>query len=147
KVEKWIRDCERLVELDKRLAAVLQGQAKPAEAAGWLELVQVCKLKRQPRAAVRVYELAFTAHPALAADFPAGRRFDAACAAAVVGCAGLKDAGPPDEKERLHWRRQALTWLRADLALCTKQLKGADVPFRAMVRQRLERWQREPDLE
>jgi serine/threonine protein kinase/tetratricopeptide (TPR) repeat protein len=146
KVEKWIRDCERLVELDKRLAAALQGQAKPAEAAGWLELVQVCKLKRQPRAAVRVYELAFTAHPELAADFRAGRRFDAACAAAVVGCAGLKDAGPPDEKERLHWRRQALTWLRADLALCTKQLKGADVPFRAMVRQRLERWQREPDL-
>jgi serine/threonine protein kinase/Flp pilus assembly protein TadD len=146
KVEKWIRDCERLVELDKRLAAVLQGQAKPTEAAGWLELVQVCKLKRQPRIAVRVYELAFTAHPELAADFRAGRRFDAACAAAIAGCAGLKDAGRPDENERLHWRRQALTWLRADLGLCTKQLKGADVSFRATVRQRLERWQREPDL-
>jgi serine/threonine protein kinase/Tfp pilus assembly protein PilF len=146
KVEQWIRDCERLVELDRRLTAVLQGQAKPTEAAEWLELVKICRWKRQPKAVVRVYELAFAAHPELAADFQAGRRFDAACAAAIVAGGGLKDTVPPDEEERLHWRRQALTWLRADLELCTRQVEGADEPFRAAVQQRLERWLREPDL-
>jgi hypothetical protein len=43
-------------------------------------------------------------------------------------------------------RRQALTWLRADLAVYARWAKGDDPKQKAAVRQRLAHWQQDADL-
>src|SRR5262249_23671964 len=56
---KWVRQCERLVELEGRLPALLAGTATPANAGECLELADLCGVKRLHGAAVRFYEDAF----------------------------------------------------------------------------------------
>jgi hypothetical protein len=52
----------------------------------------------------------------LADDLGSANRYNAACVAAQAGCGQGQDADQLDDRERLRLRRQALTWLRADLA-------------------------------
>jgi serine/threonine-protein kinase len=56
------------------------------------------------------------------------------------------DAGPLSAPERAHLRRQALLWLRADLARWSQQLAQGTPQAQALVRQTLAHWQRDPDL-
>src|SRR5262249_23180250 len=65
---------------------------------------------------------AFAARPALADDLGSRNRYDAACAAARAAADGEAGLG---ETERAGLRRQALDWLRADLALRTKLRKDS----------------------
>jgi tetratricopeptide (TPR) repeat protein len=142
----WVRDCERLVELDGRLVAVLEGKARPASAAERIELARFCPVKRLHRAAARFYEQAFAAEPALASG-PAGvHRYNAACAAAQSGCGQGEDALSPEDPERGRLRSQALDWLRRDLIELSKELKANTPAARHKVSQILEHWQRDPDL-
>src|SRR5262249_54925750 len=97
------------------LAAVLRGQAGPADNRERLAFVEVCRFKDLPAAAARLYEEAFTQEPGLAEDVRAGKRYAAARAAARAGCGRGKDRPPPDGAARARWRRQARDWLRADL--------------------------------
>jgi serine/threonine protein kinase/Flp pilus assembly protein TadD len=76
----------------------------------------------------------------------AAYRHDAACAAARAGCGRGEDAGPLDERQRARWRKQALAWLRADLAACTKLVQNGKPKDRRLVFARLRHWQREQDL-
>src|SRR6185437_8355496 len=87
--KQWVRDCERLVELERRF---LKGDEKPADAAERAEVAWVCHLKRRHAAAARWYEEAFTQRPELARDSRRGYRYNAACAAALAGCGRGKDA-------------------------------------------------------
>ena len=57
-----------------------------------------------------------------------------------------EDGAKLDHLERIRLRRQALDWLRADLALCTKQLKGGAPADRAEAQKGLRHWQKGPDL-
>jgi serine/threonine-protein kinase len=75
-----------------------------------------------------------------------GIRYGAACAAALAGGGRLTDAKPLDDKERARWRKRALDWLRADLALRTKQLASGQPADRAQVRQQMMHWQQDGDL-
>jgi serine/threonine protein kinase/Flp pilus assembly protein TadD len=142
----WVRDCQRLVELDGRLPAVLRGEARPADAAERNEYAQVCYLKMLYVASARFRAEAFTADPRSADDLKAGSRYDAARAAALAGAGQGTDAARLDESERAHWRKQALDWLRADLAAYGKLLEGGGPDDRRFLRQQLRRWQRDPDL-
>jgi hypothetical protein len=72
---------------------------------------------------------------------PKGARYDAACAAALAGCAADK----PDGKERARLRRQALDWLREDLAWWGKAGVGK-ARTNALVQQKMQNWQSDPDL-
>jgi serine/threonine protein kinase/Flp pilus assembly protein TadD len=112
---QWVRQCERLAELDLRLPGFLEGKTAPASPAERIELAGLCSLKRLNRAAVRFYEEAFAAEPKLADDLDGGHRYNAACAAALAGCGQGKDASKLADKERHRLRCQALDWLRADL--------------------------------
>ncbi len=114
---QWVRNCERLVELDGKLPAILNGQKQPTDVGERLALAQLCQLpcKQQHVAATRFYSEAFADKPHLADDLNAQHRYNAACAAALAGCGQGKDADKLDEKERIRWRQQALDWLRADL--------------------------------
>jgi hypothetical protein len=66
-------------------------------------------------------------------------------AASLAGGQG-KDADQLDDKERARLRRQALGWLRADLAAWTQVVDKAPPQARPAVRQALQHWQKDPDL-
>ena len=107
--------CERMLALDARLPALLQGKERPA-AAEQLELAHLCQEYGRPHAAAGLYAAAFAARPALADDLderpPLQRRLRRRPAAADLG----PDGARLGETERASLRRQALDWLRADLA-------------------------------
>jgi serine/threonine-protein kinase len=140
------QQCVRYVTLDARLPAILQGTEKPANAAEQVEFARLCQLKKLHAAAAVFYAAAFAAEPKLAEDVPAGVRYDAACAAVQAGCAPGMDAEQPDGKERARLRRQALDWLREDLAWWTKKVENATVQARISARKRLQHSQSDPDL-
>src|SRR5262249_5562398 len=85
---------------------------------------------------------ALTQQPNLAV----AHRYNAACAAALAGCGQGKDATTLNATGRLRWRRQALTWLRAELAARARQLRSGSPEQSAQARQALEHWRRDPDL-
>src|SRR5262249_9525442 len=66
--------------------------------------------------------------------------------ALCVGCAPIEDAAALDEIEPARWRQMALDCLRADLTHWVKVLHRPEGPDRGAVRQRLEDWQRNPEL-
>jgi serine/threonine protein kinase/Flp pilus assembly protein TadD len=141
-----VRECERLVELDGQLPAFLEGKGTPASSAERLELAGLCALKRLNRAAVRFYADAFAAQPKLAEDLGAPHRYNAACAAALAGCGQGKDANQLDDAERARLRRQAVTWLQADLAAWRTLLEKDPNKAGPAVLQTMQHWQGDADF-
>jgi serine/threonine protein kinase/Flp pilus assembly protein TadD len=141
---QWVRQCERRVELDLRLPGVLEGKVTPASSAERIELAEVCSLKRLNRAAVRFYEEAFAAEPKLADQ--GGHRYDAACAAALAGCAEGKGADKLDEREKTRLRDLGRSWLQADLTMRDKQLAGGKAADQAQVQGAMRHWLVDTDL-
>jgi tetratricopeptide (TPR) repeat protein len=130
---------ERLLALGARLPAVLQGEDRPADAAERLDFAVLCRGARQYAAAAGLYADAFAADPKLA-DLRAAHRYDAARSAAVAAAGRGAGAPKPDGPEGSRLRRQALGWLRADLAAWVRS------PNRALARRALVRWQRDAGL-
>jgi tetratricopeptide (TPR) repeat protein len=145
---QWVKQAERLVELDQQLPAFLQAKRQPSDAAEALWLAMLCQqpFKQRYAAAVRFYRAAFAAEPKRAEDLRAGHRYNAARAAALAGCGQGKDAAALDAKERSGLRRQALTWLRADLAAWRNLLEKEPEQVQSSVRKTLRDWQRDSDL-
>ncbi len=96
--------------------------------------------------ATGLYAAAFAADPKLADDLKAGHRYNAACFASLAAAGQGEDAAKLDDAERTRLRKQALEWLRADLALCTKQLETGKPADRAEVQQTVRHWQKDTDL-
>jgi tetratricopeptide (TPR) repeat protein len=144
---EWVEHCERLLRLESRLPALVSGKEQPADAAERLTLADLCRYKKRYAAAARFYEEAFAAEPKQADDLQEQFRYSAACAAALAGSGQGKDAQTLSDKERARLRRQALTWLHADLKAYGQLLnKNAD-KGRALVSQRLQHWQRDGDFD
>jgi tetratricopeptide (TPR) repeat protein/serine/threonine protein kinase len=122
---EWVRQCERLVDLDRQLPVFLAGKTTPASPAERIELAALCSFKRLHAAAARFSAEAFAAEPRLAKDLGAAHRYNAACAAALAGCGKGKDADQLHDQERARLRRQALGWLRADLEVWERLLDKA----------------------
>jgi tetratricopeptide (TPR) repeat protein len=138
---RWVRECQRLTELDARLPAILQGEEQPANAAECNEYARLCYLKNLCVASARLRDRAFAEDLELADALAAGHRYDAACAAALAAAGQGGDAGQLDDNGRTRWRKQALEWLRADLTLCRKFLQSGKAENRQLARQRLRHWQ------
>jgi tetratricopeptide (TPR) repeat protein/tRNA A-37 threonylcarbamoyl transferase component Bud32 len=144
---EWVKLYERYVQLDHLLTATRLGKAKPAGPAECVELADFCREQKQsPAAALRFYTEAFTAQPKLAADLQVGHRYHAAQAAASAGCGQGQDGAGLDAPERARLRGQALEWLRADLTLCTTELKTANSQARQAFATRMKEWLSEPSL-
>jgi serine/threonine-protein kinase len=137
---------ERLVALEGELPAFLAGQMQPRDNEETLGLARVAGLKKRYLTAARLFVDAFASDSKLADDLKAGHRYNAACYAALAGKGQGQDAAGLDDKERSRWRKQALAWLRADLARRTQQLKSGETENRKNVQQTLQHWQRDPDL-
>jgi serine/threonine-protein kinase len=143
---KWVRRCERLVELDAMLPAILRGEAKPADTHERLEFADLCGRKRQYGAATGFYQEAFAVQPQLAEDLKTGHRYNAACAAALASCGQGEDAAKLDARARGRLRQLALGWLRADLKLWATDLVNDKFGVRHLVGQVLRHWKRTPAL-
>jgi tetratricopeptide (TPR) repeat protein/tRNA A-37 threonylcarbamoyl transferase component Bud32 len=141
----WVRQCARLVELDRKLPAVLRGEAEPANAAEGIELAHLCgHYKQMYVAASRLYDQAFAA-PGTSEALRRQNRFEAACSAALAAAGQGQDARLlPDPVVRL-LRRQARRWLRDDLALYARMAEGDD-QAKDEVRRQLALWCQDTDL-
>jgi tetratricopeptide (TPR) repeat protein len=142
-----LRQCEQLLDLDKRLPAILEGKEKPADAERVkLALLCVQPYKRLYAAAARFYAEALDAEPELSKDPANGVRYNAACAAALAAAGKGNDANKLEEKERARLRQQAREWLTDDLALWSKQADNQNPKAREAVHQQMKHWQTDDDL-
>jgi serine/threonine-protein kinase len=128
-----------------KAAQLLAGQAQLPDATECLALAYVC-IQQLPATAVRCYERAFAALPALADNLPRRFHYKAARAAALAGCGRGRDAEALGAAERTRLRQQALTWLRADLAAWGRRLDRDPDQFRSRVADTLRHWLGDPDF-
>lgn len=84
--------------------------------------------------------------PADGPDLKLAYRYDAACFAAVGAAGRGQDAAKLDDKERTCLRKQALDWLRADLAAWTKQMENGQPDAVSDAKRTLGEWQQDSDL-
>jgi serine/threonine-protein kinase len=163
---RWLREAERLVDLDGLLPRYLRGELRPADARERLELARLCRLKRRFVAAARFYSEALADAPR--ADPPKERRGDgpeavlgdaargdpledddrylAACAAALAADGKKGDSAGLYDRERAALRGQALAWLREDLKAWKARLPGGKEAERKLVQAALQQWGRDADL-
>jgi serine/threonine-protein kinase len=144
--EQWIKDAERLVELDRRWPAVHMGERKPADAAEYAAFGQLCVYKRLYAASALFYQQAFDLDAKLADDLGAGHRYQSARAAALAGCGHDAENNQLDDAARSRWRQKARDWLIADLALRKKQLETGKPEERTAVLYALHHWKTHNDL-
>ena len=143
---QWVAQAQRELALAPRLPAVLRGEGKPADNAERLDFAAMAKDRNHFVVASRLWAEAFEADPGLANDLGAGRRYNAACISALAAAGQGEDDAKLDDKERGRLRRQALDWLRADLALRSRQLEAGPTADPAAAQQALRHWQEDPDL-
>jgi serine/threonine protein kinase/Flp pilus assembly protein TadD len=145
-VQDQLRRCELLLALDQKLAAIQQGQDRPADALELLALADLCQTyKKHNAAAAEFYGAAFAAAPDLVVDPNKPFRFNAACAAALAAAGRGKDASKMDAPTKAKWRQQALTWLRAELQARQKELQSGFLEANP-ARTALQHWQTDSDL-
>ena len=142
----WVHYAERLVRRDALLPAILKGEAVPSSPVASLRFARLCQYKRRYNDAAKLYSQSFTAKPALVDNLGDDRRYDAAGAAALAGCGKGEDAATSDGTARTRWRKQALDWLRCDLAAWTKKIDGGKPEDRTPAIQKLQLWKENPDL-
>jgi tetratricopeptide (TPR) repeat protein len=144
---QWVRDAQKLADLDAQLPRILKGEVKPA---GVPELLTVARLCQQHRklhaAAVHFFREAFAAEPKLTGGEPSSPRYTAACAAALAGCGQGNDADKLDDQERGRLRQQARDWLQAELAAWRRRLDKEPDQVRAAVVQQVQHWLADPDF-
>jgi serine/threonine-protein kinase len=132
---EWLREGERLAEVDRTLPSLLKGERRPRDSGELMEAARFCTQRKGLFAATaELFRSAFAASPGLveSTDTAAPDRplyYVAGVAAATA--AGHPDAQPVGPEERARWRRQALAWLRQDLKFWEKQAgKGRETQTR-----------------
>jgi tetratricopeptide (TPR) repeat protein len=143
-VTQQLQACQRLLDLDARLTVILNGDEQPKDAAEQLALAELCQqFKKRYAAAARFYAEAFAAGTARTSR----RAYHAACCAALAAEGKGEEAAKLLDPEKARLRKQALAWLNDALKIHRKQLEEDDDQRRTQVRQTLQRWQKDADLE
>jgi serine/threonine-protein kinase len=146
-VTRQLQQCAQSLALEEKLPAFLEGTVTPASANEHLALAQFChQVKRLYAAAARSYGDAFGLNPQLAGDPRQPHRYNAACSAAMAAAGQGADARELPDKARALLRRQALAWLRADLARWAQLAARDEGPAKQALRQGLTHWQQDADL-
>jgi serine/threonine-protein kinase len=135
-----------MARLDARLPALLRGADRPADAAESVSFARLSFVRQLFAASARLWLEAIAGRPSLADDLRAGHRHHAARAAALAGSGRGKDDPAPDGAERARWRRQALDWLRDDIAAYKQQLESGPPRSRATALRQLGLWRVDPAL-
>jgi serine/threonine-protein kinase len=142
-----VQQCQELLALDGKLPALLRGEVQPGSAHERLGLAWLChESKRRYLLSARLYAEAIADQPQMANDPRAQVRYNAACSAALAAAGQGEDAKRLPDKVAQALRRQALGWLRADLAAWTRPVAGGKPADRAAVRKVMRHWQWDADL-
>ncbi len=88
----------------------------------------------------------FATDPKLADDMTAHNRYNAACSASLAAAGQGFDKPPLDDQAKTRWRRQALEWLKVDLAYWAKQAESGAPVAKDQIGQTLKHWTEDPDL-
>jgi serine/threonine protein kinase/Flp pilus assembly protein TadD len=140
---QWLAHCERQLQLDEMVPAILKGEVKPKEVGEQFEFAHACARKRFFAVAARLNQEALTGRPQLPRYFAAGY-------AALAGWGKGEDAAQLDDSERAQWRQQALNWLTEDLTDRKKLVESDEPAVRAFGQKRLkeivDHWLANPDL-
>jgi serine/threonine-protein kinase len=140
---------ERFTTLERKLPAALDGPERPTAALDLTVLGHICargKQRRHAAAGARCFADAFDREPRLAGDVAQTNRSTAAALAVLAGTGRSLDSEALDSEARTRLRRQALAWLRADLALFGKYAGGGSWQERTFIRVALRSWADSPDL-
>jgi tetratricopeptide (TPR) repeat protein len=146
RMSQQLQTCERLAILEGRFPRLLKGEEKAASAQESRDVALMCHHKRMNAAAARFFADAYAADPRLGDNLQDGGRYQAACSAALAASGKEEDAAKIDDTQRARLRKQALDWLRADLALLTRQLESHRPADRTRAQQTLRHWQEDRDL-
>jgi tetratricopeptide (TPR) repeat protein len=139
---EWIKELERLLELEPQLPAILKGSVPPQQATEPFDLAELCYLTKHHVSAARFFSAALAkAPPPLVFKY----RYSATCAAILAATGKSKDAANVTKDEPPRLRQQALTWLHAELAM-TKQIMATDPSKAGLMRYQCQLWQCDPDL-
>ena len=129
-----------------RLSALIRGDEKPKDAAEGLTFAYLAYQAKRFGPSARLYAGAFQSDPKLAEDMTDHDRYNAACAAALASAGKADDKPSLSEPEKARWRKQALDWLKSDLAHWTKQAQS-DLPLtNSLVKETLVHWKADADL-
>jgi hypothetical protein len=135
-------DIAKLLALEAKLSAILEGKARPRDTDEQLQLAQLCsRYKRRYLSAARFYQAAFAEQPLIIEK----HRWEAACAVTLAGLGQGKDADKLGEEDRRGLRRQALAWLESELEALGRRWR-TDPRITPLVRRALTSWQTTPDL-
>jgi serine/threonine-protein kinase len=137
---------QRLAAVRDKLPAFQNGSYTPASNEERVGLAEWCRIQKLHGTSTRLYAEAFATDPRLADDLEAAHRYNAGCSAALAAAGKGEDAATLDDVERARLRKQAVDWLRANLALRTKELESGTPAARAAVLKALRPWQQDPDL-
>src|SRR5262249_35016855 len=89
---------------------------------------------------------AFLTDPKLTESIQMPHRYNAACVAVLAAVGQGQDAGQLDAMEKARLRKQAVDWLRADLALWARYRQNGKSEDRRQVARKMAEWQRDDDL-
>ena len=138
---RWVETCRQLLAAEHKLEEVLAGTVEPGDAEESARLARIAYRLRRHGAAASLYQHTLKEGGGLVDR----HRYNAACAAALVGCGKGIDAQNFDVGDRAAWRRQALAWLSEELAARGKKLKAGSLSREALKKQ-LTHWLRDSDL-
>jgi tetratricopeptide (TPR) repeat protein len=159
------REAEALIL--PNLPAFLRGEHEPEDNDERLALVGICQSQGRYHAGARLYTKAFQADPELADTLTTECRFRsteeepfyerveslnteapylAARSATLAGCGLGRDGAGLSRAEQARWRKQARTWLKANLARWEKTLDSGSEQDLGLAKRMLRHWQVEPDL-
>jgi WD40 repeat protein/tetratricopeptide (TPR) repeat protein len=119
---------------------------RPGARAAFLNPSLALQRQRKFTAAARLFAKAEAAELKLAEDPSFGYRYNAACCAVLAGCGLGSDASKLDDAERAQLRRQALDWLRADLAAWGQLVEKTPDQARPLAQEKLRFWQQDADF-
>ena len=146
------RDLDELVASDPaqaainaRLAVVIGGEA-PKDNAERLTLAQRAYDTKRFAAAAKLFAEALQSDPKLSEDRQAQVRYNAACCAALAASGAGKVDPPLDDVTNSTLRKQALDWLRVELAVWVELVESGPPETKVFITQTLEHWQQDSDL-
>jgi len=143
-----LKTAERQASVIERLPAILQGIDRPKDDAERLIFGELCSARHHQlhAAAAGLYAEALSGTPQLADDRADQHRYNGARAASLAGVGQGKDKAPLDESAKARWRKQAIAWLKAELAAWSKVLESGSPQARSSVAKALQNWRVETDL-
>jgi serine/threonine protein kinase/tetratricopeptide (TPR) repeat protein len=143
-----VKESELLVELERKLPAILKGDMEPSDPAALIALARHFQHNNHLNvAAYRFFMKAFEAQPELVLDQERWHRYNAACAAALAGCGKGSDAAALDGIERASLRQKALVLLRADLKQWQDRLDKEPANVRLQVVRKMNHWKQDVDFD